>query len=133
MARTSVDPGSLLKNMGQEVGALDPGVQISTPGTLEASLREFYRGPQFQLVTLAGFAGIGLVLAVVAGLISRQRVASRKKKILRNRLSKDGWKWRRLKSLSLAIREDEPATRELLFEIGARASTRGRDVWTLEK
>jgi hypothetical protein len=113
--------------------SVDPGVQISTPGTLEASLREFYRGPQFQLVTLAGFAGIGLVLAVVAGLISRQRVASRKKKILRNRLSKDGWKWRRLKSLSLAIREDEPATRELLFEIGARASTRGRDVWTLEK
>jgi putative ABC transport system permease protein len=65
MARTSVDPGSLLKNMGQEVRSLDPGVQISTSGTLEASLREFYRGPQFQLVTLAGFAGIGLVLVVV--------------------------------------------------------------------
>jgi putative ABC transport system permease protein len=65
MARTSVDPGSLLKNMGQEVRALDPGVQISTSGTLEASLREFYRGPQFQLVTLAGFAGIGLVLVVI--------------------------------------------------------------------
>jgi putative ABC transport system permease protein len=65
MARTSVDPGSLLKNMGQEVRALDPGVQISTSGTLEASLREFYRGPQFQLVTLAGFAGIGLILVVI--------------------------------------------------------------------
>jgi hypothetical protein len=56
------------------------------------------------------------LLLFLAGLISRQRVASRKKKILRNRLSKDGWKWRRLKSLSLAIREDEPATKELLFE-----------------
>jgi putative ABC transport system permease protein len=65
MARTSVDPGALLKNMGQEVRALDPGVQISTSGTLEGSLREFYRGPQFQLVTLAGFAGIGLVLVVI--------------------------------------------------------------------
>jgi putative ABC transport system permease protein len=65
MARTSVDPSSLLKNMGQEVRALDPGVQISTSGTLEASLREFYRGPQFQLATLAGFAGIGLVLVVI--------------------------------------------------------------------
>lgn len=65
MARTSVDPSSLLKNMGQEVRALDPGVQISTSGTLEASLQEFYRGPQFQLATLAAFASIGLVLVVI--------------------------------------------------------------------
>jgi putative ABC transport system permease protein len=65
MARTSVAPSSLLKNMGQEVSALDPGVQISTSGTLEASLQEFYRGPQFQLATLAAFAGIGLVLVVI--------------------------------------------------------------------
>jgi predicted permease len=65
MARTSVDPSSLLKNMGQEVRALDPGVQISTSGTLEGSLQEFYRGPQFQLATLAAFASIGLVLVVI--------------------------------------------------------------------
>jgi predicted permease len=65
MARTSVDPGSLLKNMGQEVRAFDPGVQISTSGTLEGSLQEFYRGPQFQLATLGGFASVGLVLVVV--------------------------------------------------------------------
>src|SRR6266478_2602567 len=65
MARTSVDPSSLLKNMGQEVRALDPGVQISTSGTLEGSLQEFYRGPQFELVVLAAFASIGLVLVVI--------------------------------------------------------------------
>jgi putative ABC transport system permease protein len=65
MARTSVDPGSLLKNMGQEVRALDPGVQISTSGTLEGSLQEFYRGPQFELVVLAAFASIGLALVVI--------------------------------------------------------------------
>jgi len=65
MARTSVDPGPLLKNMGQEVRALDPGVQISTSGTLEASLQEFYRGPRFQLAILSAFAGIGLVLVVI--------------------------------------------------------------------
>jgi predicted permease len=65
MARTSVDPSSLLMNMGQEVRALDPGVQISTSGTLEGSLQEFYRGPQFQLATLAAFASIGLVLVVI--------------------------------------------------------------------
>ena len=69
----------------------------------------------------------------LCGLISRQCLASRKKKILRNRLSKDGWKWRRLRSLSLAIRENEFTTKELLFEIGARASTKERDLWTLEK
>jgi putative ABC transport system permease protein len=65
MARTSVDPSSLLKDMGQEVRALDPGVQISTSGTLEASLQEFYSGQQFQLATLAAFASIGLILVVI--------------------------------------------------------------------
>ncbi len=65
MARTSVDPGSLLRNMGQEVRALDPGAQIAASGTLEGSLKEFYRGPQFQLATLGAFASIGLVLVVI--------------------------------------------------------------------
>ena len=65
MARTSVNPSSLLKNMGQEVRALDPGVQISTSGTLEGSLQEFYRGAQFELVVLAAFASIGLALVVI--------------------------------------------------------------------
>jgi putative ABC transport system permease protein len=65
IARTAVDPNSLLKNMSREVRAVDPGVQISASGTLEASLQEFYRKPQFQLVTLASFAGIGLVLVVI--------------------------------------------------------------------
>jgi putative ABC transport system permease protein len=65
MARTSVDPSSLLKNMGQEVRALDPGVQISTSGTLEGSLQEFYRGPQFELVVLGAFSFIGLALVII--------------------------------------------------------------------
>jgi len=60
MARTSVEPNSLLKNMGQEVRSIDPGVQISTSGTLEGSLQEFYRGPQFELVVFAAFASFGL-------------------------------------------------------------------------
>ena len=65
MARTSVDPSLLLKYMGQEVRALDPGVQISTSGTLEGSLQEFYSGPRLQVSTLTTFAGIGLVLTVI--------------------------------------------------------------------
>jgi putative ABC transport system permease protein len=65
MARTSVDPSFLLNSMGQEVRAIDPGVQISISGTLEGALQEFYRGPQFELVVLAAFASIGLTLVVI--------------------------------------------------------------------
>jgi len=47
IARTSVDAVSFLKTMEKEVQAVDSGVAIGTSGTLEMSLREFYRGPQF--------------------------------------------------------------------------------------
>lgn len=73
-----------------------------------------------------------IVLAAL-GLISSARLEKRKKEILRDRLLRDGWKWRRMKSLRNAIQEDEPTTRRLLFEIGARASTTGDDLWTLEQ
>jgi putative ABC transport system permease protein len=66
MARTSVDATSVLKSMAKEVRSTDPGVAIGTSGTLEASLREFWRGPQFELVTLSAFSIIGLVLVVIA-------------------------------------------------------------------
>ena len=65
MVRTVVEPSSLLKTIGQEVRAIDPAVGIGTSGTLEGSLKEFYRGPQFELATLGAFAGIGLVLVVI--------------------------------------------------------------------
>jgi putative ABC transport system permease protein len=66
MARTSVDATSVLRSMAKEVRSTDPGVAIGTSGTLEASLREFWRGPQFELVTLSAFSIIGLVLVVIA-------------------------------------------------------------------
>jgi len=65
MARTSVNPNSVLKNIPQVVSALDPGVQISASGTLEASLQALYRGPQFELVMVSAFAVIGLLLVVI--------------------------------------------------------------------
>jgi putative ABC transport system permease protein len=65
MARSALDPNLLLKNFGQELRAIDPSVEIAESGTLESSLHKFYRGPQFQLVTLASFAGIGLVLVLI--------------------------------------------------------------------
>jgi len=78
---------------------------------------------------------LNFVNAVILSLMrvfSEQWVRRRKKKILRNRLAKDGWKWRRFESLRRAIRDDEDSTRELLFEVGARASTKSKDLWTLD-
>ena len=65
MARTSVDAASVLGGMSKVVQSVDPGVAIDTSGTLEASLHEFYRGPQFELVTLTAFSVIGLALVVI--------------------------------------------------------------------
>jgi putative ABC transport system permease protein len=65
MVRTALDPNSFLKSVGQEVRAIDPSVLVAKSGTLEGSLREFYRGPQFELVTLGAFALVGLLLVVI--------------------------------------------------------------------
>lgn len=65
MARSAVDPNLLLKTFGRELRALDAGVEIAESGTLESSLHKFYRGPQFELVTVASFAGIGLALVLI--------------------------------------------------------------------
>jgi putative ABC transport system permease protein len=65
MARTAWDPTLLLKTVGQELREIDPSVGIATSGTLEGSLLKFYRGPQFELVTLGSFAGIGLLLVMI--------------------------------------------------------------------
>jgi putative ABC transport system permease protein len=65
LVRTTGDPNSLLNSIRAEVHRLDPGVQIATSGTIDGALNEYYRGPQFELMTLAVFAFVGLVLAVV--------------------------------------------------------------------
>ncbi|HMD08108.1 MAG TPA: ABC transporter permease [Candidatus Acidoferrum sp.] len=65
MARTSVDAASVLGSMEKELQSLDPSVAIGVSGTLEESLRQFYRGPQFGLLTLTAFSFIGLVLVVI--------------------------------------------------------------------
>ena len=65
MARTASDPTLLLKTVSQEMRAIEPNAWMSTSGTLEGSLRAFYRGPQFELVTLGSFASIGLLLVMI--------------------------------------------------------------------
>jgi len=73
------------------------------------------------------------IFLVVLGWFSSRAADGRKKKILRDRLLRDKWKWRSMKSLCNSIREDEPTTKRLLIEIGARASTTDKNVWTLER
>ena len=69
LLKTSVDPNSLLKDVSGELTAIAPGVRIYKSTTLEAALREFYRPPQFELLTLTAFASIGLLL-MIAGVFS---------------------------------------------------------------
>jgi len=65
MVRTSTDPTSFMKNLRFEVQSVDPTVRIVKLGTLDSALRDFYRGPQFELVVLTTFAGIGLALVLI--------------------------------------------------------------------
>jgi putative ABC transport system permease protein len=69
LARTSLDSDALVKSAREAVWAIDPRVGISASGSIEQSLRDFYRDPQFDLVTLGAFAGIGLAL-VASGVFS---------------------------------------------------------------
>jgi putative ABC transport system permease protein len=69
LARTSVAPDSLQHSVRDAIWAIDPRVGVSAAGSIEGSLRDFYRDPRFDLVTLGAFALIGLGL-VAAGVFS---------------------------------------------------------------
>ena len=60
-----MDPAPLLNSIAKEVQVIDPNIVVSTSGTLEGSLKEFYRGPQFELVTFGSFALIGFLLMLI--------------------------------------------------------------------
>jgi len=66
LVKTAVAPLSLLPSVRQEIWTVDSGVPLTFAGTLDGYLKEFsYDGPQFGLVTLGIFAGIGLVLVII--------------------------------------------------------------------
>ncbi len=65
LARTTVDPNVLWKTIEQQVKVADPTVSIALTGTLEGSLTDFYRGPEFELAIFIGFATAGLTLVVI--------------------------------------------------------------------
>jgi putative ABC transport system permease protein len=65
MVRTVGDPKTLLDTVDREIRAVDPSVRIAASGTLEGVLKEYYRGPQFEMATVATFAFVGLCLVVI--------------------------------------------------------------------
>ncbi len=70
LVRTAVPPLSLVESIRKQVWALDPNVILTHPGTMEQSLADSsFAEPRFGLVSVGGFAAIGLAL-VIAGVFS---------------------------------------------------------------
>jgi putative ABC transport system permease protein len=65
LARTAIDADTLLKSVRDTIWAIDPAVGISASGTIEQSLRDFYRRPQFDLALLGWFGATGLVFVAI--------------------------------------------------------------------
>ena len=66
LATTSVDPKSLLAAVQREVWAVDQNVAVTHSGSIQDFLSELaYTKPQFGLIVISAFAGIGLALALV--------------------------------------------------------------------
>lgn len=90
-------------------------------------------------------AWIGLVGALVGGLLapagrliessiinrSGERAQKTRKTLLLKMLSSEKHSWRSLTTLSSVIGSSEEATKELLLQIGARASEDGKPLWAL--
>lgn len=92
------------------------------------------------VIALIGIAGavVGSIATVAASIAShwwQERVAARREKpakdLLLSMLSKPEYQWRNLDILMHVIGSDEPTTKRLLLEIGARASEDGKPLWGL--
>ncbi|HTZ73737.1 MAG TPA: ABC transporter permease, partial [Candidatus Aquilonibacter sp.] len=66
LIRTSVDPDSILNEVRQQVSSVDQNIALANAGSLESILhRDYFAAPEFGLILLAIFAGIGLILAAI--------------------------------------------------------------------
>jgi putative ABC transport system permease protein len=66
MVRTAGQSELTLASLRREITAMDPDVAVSDAGSIETFLRRwYYAGPQFTLITLTAFAGIGLLLVLI--------------------------------------------------------------------
>jgi putative ABC transport system permease protein len=66
LVRTAVSPDSVVPNVRQVVSGIDSNVGLGTMNSLETILhRDYVAAPEFGLVLLSVFAGIGLILAAI--------------------------------------------------------------------
>jgi putative ABC transport system permease protein len=66
VARTAVDPKSLLASVQREIWAVDSNAAITSNGSIQNLLaEEVYTRPQFGLITIGIFAGLGLALVLI--------------------------------------------------------------------
>jgi putative ABC transport system permease protein len=66
LVRTAVDPLSLLNSVRTEMWAVERNVAFTQAGTLATLLQRYsYAQPEFGLVSLGAFAGVGLLLAAI--------------------------------------------------------------------
>jgi putative ABC transport system permease protein len=66
LVSAALDPSSLLPAIRHEIWAVDPSVALTDAGSLRSFLqRDTFANPRFELVTLAAFAAIGLLLVVI--------------------------------------------------------------------
>jgi putative ABC transport system permease protein len=70
MTRTASSSSLVPDSLRREIAAVDPDVAVSDAGSIESFLRRwYYSGPQFTLIILTTFGGIGLLL-VLMGIFS---------------------------------------------------------------
>jgi putative ABC transport system permease protein len=66
MVRTAVAPLSMLASVRREIWSIDSNVALTETGTIESYLQQYgYAEPEFGLIALGTFAGIGLVLVII--------------------------------------------------------------------
>ncbi len=72
VARTSADPATLVPALRRELAALDKDLPLYNVRTMEQVMSESVSRRRFQMVLIAAFAGVGLLLAAVGiyGVIS---------------------------------------------------------------
>jgi putative ABC transport system permease protein len=66
VAKTAVDPKSLVASVQREIWAVDSNAAVTSNGSIQNLLAEdVYNRPQFGLITISIFAGIGLALVLI--------------------------------------------------------------------
>jgi putative ABC transport system permease protein len=66
LLKTAVSPTSVVPSLRQQVASIDQNIALSNTDSLETILhRDYFAAPEFGLVLLSIFAGIGLVLSAI--------------------------------------------------------------------